>query len=80
MANTGGKLLTYLVGISHVQDIGRMNILVQCFLNQILRFISSQLGNPVEGHEIGEAIQLRGKGVKQRYIVVVNETKANRFI
>lgn len=35
----------YLVRIPHLQDIRRVNILVQCLLNQILRLVPSQLGH-----------------------------------
>lgn len=45
-----------------MQDVGRMDILVQCFLNQILWLVSSQLGNSAkEGGEEGNTKVLCSK-------------------
>lgn len=73
MANRRKKLLTYLVGISHVQDIGRMNILVQCFLNQILRLVSSQLGYPAERQRRG------GKLVEENRVTIDSEQEIETY-
>ena len=46
--NLSNNQLTCMMSEAHVKDVASVNVLIKCFFDQILRFVSGQMADSVQ--------------------------------